>query len=142
MATAKEAVTTTAPAHPPGHRTPRANSTGDTRAPRPAPNGLAFGFAGGVLLAITVVGVQLGANGHGVVLVPLAGILLALAASRRIARLHPDEAWVGRWLVLGVVAKLTASYLAYLTLVQGYEGVGDATGYDSYGRELRGCVAG
>ena len=112
------------------------HARGTRAAPPPAPNGLAFGFAGGVLLAITVVGVQLGANGLGVVLVPLAGILLALAASRRITRLHPDEAWVGRWLVLGVVAKLTASYLAYLTLIQGYKGVGDATGYDSYGRDF------
>jgi hypothetical protein len=102
----------------------------------PARNGLAFGVAGGVVLAITVAGVQLGANGHGAVLVPLAAILLALAASRRITRLHPDEAWVGRWLVLGVAAKLTASYVAYLTLVQSYEGVGDATGYDSFGREF------
>jgi hypothetical protein len=104
-------------------------------APR-ARNGLAFGVTGGALLAITVGGAQLGASGHGVVLVPLAGILLALAASRRIARLRPDEAWVGRWLVVGVVAKLTAAYLAYLTLVQGYEGVGDATGYDAYGRDF------
>jgi Uncharacterised nucleotidyltransferase len=107
-----------------------------TAAAPPARNGVAFGVAGGALLAITVVGVQLGANGPGVVLVPLAGILLALAASRRITRLHPDEAWVGRWLVLGVLVKLTASYLAYLTLIQGYEGVGDATGYDSYGRDF------
>jgi Uncharacterised nucleotidyltransferase len=102
----------------------------------PARNGLAFGVTGGALLAITVGGAQLGATGHGVVLVPLAGILLALAASRRIARLRPDEAWVGRWLVVGVVAKLTASYLAYLTLTQGYGGVGDATGYDAYGRDF------
>ena len=70
------------------------------------------------------------------VAVPLAGVLLAVAASRRIARLRPDEAWVGRWLVLGVLAKITSSYLRYLTLVVGYEGVGDATGYDRFGRQF------
>jgi hypothetical protein len=110
--------------------------TRGTGAAPPPGNGLAFGFAGGALLAITAISSQLGANNVGVVLVPLAALLLAGAASRRIARRRPDEAWVGRWLVLGVLAKLTASYLAYLTLVQGYEGVGDATGYDDYGRRF------
>ena len=43
---------------------------------------------------------------------------------------------MGRWLVLGVVAKLTASYLRYLTLVVGYEGDGDATSYDEFGRRF------
>jgi len=43
---------------------------------------------------------------------------------------------VGRWLLLGVAAKITASYLRYLTLVVGYEGVGDATGYDGFGRQF------
>jgi hypothetical protein len=121
---------------PPAGARNAAEPTGGVGAAPHTRNGLAFGFAGGVLLAVTIGGAQLGANSLGVVLVPLAGILLALAASRRITRLHPDEAWVGRWLVLGVVAKLTASYLAYVTLTQGYEGVGDATGYDSYGRDF------
>ena len=102
----------------------------------PSGNGLAFGFAGAALLAITAISSQLGANRVGVALVPLAALLLAGAASRRIARRRPDEAWVGRWLVVAVLAKITASYLSYLTLVQGYEGVGDATGYDRYGRDF------
>lgn len=94
-------------------------------------------FAFGIgLLAATVVAAQLGITSLGIASVPLAAVLLALATSRRIRRVHPDEAWVGRWLVLGVVAKLTASYLRYLTLVVGYEGVGDATGYDGFGRQL------
>lgn len=94
-----------------------------------------FGFGIG-LLAATVVAAQLGVTSLGIASVPLAAVLLALAGSRRIRRVHPDEAWVGRWLVLGVVAKLTASYLRYLTLVVGYEGVGDATVYDGFGRQL------
>jgi hypothetical protein len=102
----------------------------------PALNGVVFGVAGGALLAITAVGSQLGANSLGVVLVPLGGLLLAGAASRRIARLHPDEAWVGRWLVLAVMAKLAASYFRYHTIANDYNGVADATGYDQYGRRL------
>ena len=57
------------------------------------------------------------AHAAGIVLVPLAAVLLAIATGRRIARVRPDEAWVGRWLVLGVVVKLTASYFRYHTLV-------------------------
>ena len=110
-----------------------ARATGPTP---PARSGVAFGMAGGALLAITAVGSQLGMDSLGVVLVPLAGLLLAGAASRRIARLRPDEAWVGRWLVLAVVVKLGASYVRYHTIVNDYGGVADATGYDGYGRRF------
>jgi hypothetical protein len=101
-----------------------------------ARHGVALGVVGAALLAITAVGSQLGRNNLGIVLVPLAGILLAGAASRRIARLHPDEAWVGRWLVLAVVVKIGASYFRYHTAVRTYGGVADATGYDLYGRRF------
>lgn len=102
----------------------------------PARNGVAFGVAGGALLTITAIGSQIGANSLGVVLVPMAGVLLAAAASRRIARLHPDELWVGRWLVLAVVAKVAASYFRYQTITNEYGGIADATGYDRYGRQF------
>ncbi|MFP5255281.1 MAG: nucleotidyltransferase family protein [Acidimicrobiia bacterium] len=105
-----------------------------TVAPPPA-SGVPWALGGGALLLATAAAAQMGA-GVGLVTVPVAAVLLAVGASRRIARLRPDEAWVGRWLVLGVVAKLTASYLRYLTLVVGYEGVGDATGYDGFGRQF------
>jgi Uncharacterised nucleotidyltransferase len=101
-----------------------------------ARNGLALGVAGGALLTIAAVGSQLGRDSLGIVLVPLAGILLAAAASRRIARRYPDEAWVGRWLVLAVVIKIGASYVRYHTAVETYGGVADATGYDQYGRRF------
>jgi hypothetical protein len=95
-----------------------------------------LGVAGSALLAIAAVGSQVGSTSIGVVLVPLAAILLAMAASRRLARLRPDEAWVGRWLVLAVVVKLGASYFRYRTAVVSYGGVADATGYDRYGRQF------
>jgi Uncharacterised nucleotidyltransferase len=107
--------------------------TAPTATPR---SGLAFGVAGGALLAITALGSQLGNNSLGVVFVPLAGLLLAAAASRRIARLRPDEAWVGRWLVLAVVVKLVASYVRYQTITNDYGRIADATGYDEYGRRF------
>jgi len=121
------------PAGAPG---PHPDPTRGTAPAPPARNGLAFGIAGGALLAITAVASQLGTNSFGVVLVPLAGLLLAAAASRRIARLRPDEAWVGRWLVLAVVAKVGASYFRYHTALNEYGGVADASGYHEYGRRF------
>jgi Uncharacterised nucleotidyltransferase len=121
------------PAGPPAsNRDP----TRGTAPSAPIPNGVAYGVAGGALLAITAVGSQTGMDSLGVVLVPVAGLLLAAAASRRIARLRPDEAWVGRWLVLAVVVKLGASYVRYHTITNDYGGIADATGYDDYGRRF------
>jgi Uncharacterised nucleotidyltransferase len=111
---------------------------GTTRA-APGPNGVGLGLAAGALLATTAVGSQVGSTKLGVVLVPLAGILLAMAASRRIARMRPGEAWVGRWLVVAVVVKIGASYFRYRTAVVSYGGVADATGYDRYGRQFSGA---
>ncbi|HEX2562764.1 MAG TPA: nucleotidyltransferase family protein [Acidimicrobiales bacterium] len=102
----------------------------------PARSGLAFGIVGAALLTIAAVGSQLGRDNLGVVLVPLAGLLLASAASLRIARVRPDEAWVGRWLVLAVIVKIGASYYRYHTAFNTYGGVADASGYDEYGRQF------
>jgi hypothetical protein len=115
---------------------PQRDPTRGTARAAPPRNGLAFGIAGGALLVITVVGTQLGTNSLGVALVPLAGLLLAGAAARRIARLHPDEGWVGRWLVLAVVVKVGASWFRYHTAVNAYGGVADAFGYDEFGRDF------
>jgi Uncharacterised nucleotidyltransferase len=117
---------------------PPASDRDPTRGTAPAAprNGVALGVAGGALLVITAVGSQLGTKSLGVALVPLAGILLASAVSRRITRLHPDEAWVGRWLVLAVMVKLAASYFRYHTIVNDYGGVADATDYDEYGQNF------
>jgi hypothetical protein len=60
-------------------------------------------------------------------------VLCAGVVGPRVARLHPDEGWVGRWLAWGVVAKIFASHVRFLTLQVGYEGLGDATGYHEYG---------
>jgi hypothetical protein len=117
---------------PTSDRGPRAG-TGATAPPR---KGLALGVTAGALLTVAAIGSQLGNKNLGVVLVPAAGLLLAGAASRRIARLRPDEAWVGRWLMVAVVAKLAASYYRYHTTFSTYGGVADATGYDEFGRQF------
>jgi Uncharacterised nucleotidyltransferase len=121
---------------PAGSRAPAGDPTRGTAPAAPARNGMTLGVAGGALVAITAVGSQLGSNSLGVVFVPVAGLLLAGAASLRIARLHPDEAWVGRWLVLAVCAKVGASYFRYQTIANEYAGVADATGYHEYGQRF------
>ena len=110
--------------------------TAPTAPPR---KGLALGIAALLLLTVTAIGSQVGNKDLGVVLVPAAGLLLAGAVSRRIARLRPDEAWVGRWLALAVVVKLAASYYRYHTTFSTYGGVADATAYDEFGRQFAGA---
>jgi hypothetical protein len=101
-----------------------------------SPSGLGAGVAGGVLIALTIVSTRYGGPGLGTVFVPAGGVCLAVAAARRIRRTRPAEAWVGRWLILGVLLKLAAAYFRHFNLVKGYEGVGDATGYDNFGRQF------
>jgi hypothetical protein len=63
-------------------------------------------------------------------------IFIAVAAAQRVTRAHPDEPWVGQILLLGTAAKLMASYARYFNLETNYQGVGDATEYDKYGRDF------
>lgn len=98
--------------------------------------GTALCASGVMALLATAVAARVGINAAGVVLVPLAGILFAMAMSHHITRVRPDEDWVGRWLVLGVAVKIVASYLRYFTLVTSYKGNGDAAGFDQYGRQF------
>ena len=133
------------PPGPPGRGTeavdgPPPNSDGRTPAAPlasgPAPKAVGPLVGGIAVLALTAIGARLGVDASGVVLVPIAALLLAWAASLHIARRRPDEDWVGRWLLLGTLVKIAASYARYLTLTIGYEGVGDSTTYDRFGRLL------
>jgi Uncharacterised nucleotidyltransferase len=121
---------------PAGQQAADGDPTRGTAPAAPARSGIAFGVAAGALLATAALGAQLGTNRLGVVLVPAASLLVALAASRHITRLRPDEAWVGRWLVLAVLVKVGASYFRYHTIVNDYGGVADATLYDEWGQRL------
>jgi len=99
-----------------------------------SPGGLVI--AGIAVLALAGLAARVGINASGIVLVPAAGLLFAWATASHLARHRPEEAWVGRWLILGVAVKVAASYARYLTLIVGYEGVGDASTYDRFGRQL------
>ncbi len=89
------------------------------------------------LVATTIIGTRVfGQNSLGVVLLPIAGVVAAMAFGQRCARLRPDEPWLPRLLLLGTIAKLTGSYLRYVTLTDAYGGVGDATRYDVDGRKF------
>jgi hypothetical protein len=68
------------------------------------------------------------------VVVPLTGLCATIAIGARLARKHPEEPWLARWLMLAVIAKEIASILRYRTLVNAYGEAGDATIYDKYGR--------
>lgn len=102
---------------------------------------LSSGLAGGVtaiglVLFLMVATRGFGQDGLGTVIFPIAGIVGAVAFGRRCERVHPDEPWLPRLLLLGTAAKLMASYLRYLTLTDAYGGAGDATRYDIEGRKL------
>lgn len=102
----------------------------------PTESGLRIALIGVGLLVATAVIARLGIDFMGLVLVPAAGLVLAVAAGRSIVRRHPDEAWIANFLLLGVVVKVAASYLRYLTLVTSYDGQGDSMAYDKYGRKF------
>jgi len=69
------------------------------------------------------------------ILVPVFGFLAVVAAARWLSAQHLDEPWLGRLMVLGVLAKEVASVLRYRTLVNSYGDVGDASVFDSFGRK-------
>ncbi len=100
-----------------------------------ARSGVGFFALGAVILVVVAVCTQLGRIGEGPYLVPFAGLFLTVAAVRRIVRRRPDEEWVGRWLILGLIAKLLAAYLNYYTVIVTYNGKGDALDYDNVGRQ-------
>jgi hypothetical protein len=68
------------------------------------------------------------------VLVPVVGLFGTIGCARVLQARHPNEPWIERLLILGVIVKLIASVLRYLTLVNAAGQVGDASVYDTFGR--------
>ncbi len=66
------------------------------------------------------------------VLVPVTGLCATIAVAPRLQRKHPDEPWLGRWLVIAVIVKEIASILRFKT----FENGGDATIYDKFGKRF------
>ena len=117
--------------------------TPDTDGGAPAPPRRGAGPAvpaavlAGVVLAVMVLSSQAFPSAIlSRVLVPVFGLLAAVAAAQWLAARHLDEPWIARFLVLGVIAKEVASILRYRTLVNSYGDVGDASVFDTYGRRF------
>src|SRR5207342_2888214 len=54
---------------------------------------------------------------------------------------HPDEPWLGRLLVLGLLVKVVGTILRYTTLLSKGQ-VGDASIYDGFGKRYAGAWLG
>jgi hypothetical protein len=67
-------------------------------------------------------------------------VSVSLVAFGWLARRHPDEPWLFWLLLIGLGARLIGAYLRYRSLTDAYSGVGDATGYDSYGHDFASAI--
>jgi hypothetical protein len=79
---------------------------------------------------------RMGVAAVGRVLIAAAAIFAAIAVGQVLARRHPDEPWLPKLLVAGVVVKLGASVLRFYALAGEYGTHGDASVYHDYGRRL------
>jgi hypothetical protein len=67
------------------------------------------------------------------VMVPVIGLLGTKGYASWLQRRHPDEPWLARLLVWGVIVKLVGTVLRYFTLLKNGS-LGDASGFDIYGK--------
>ncbi len=105
------------------------------RFPPVPPGGVVGPAVIGVGILLVAAGIaQAGIDSAGPWLVPVGALFLAAAAGRALRRRHPDEPWLGQWLLAGTAFKLLVSFLRYLTVVIGYGGGGDSEIYDKFGR--------
>jgi hypothetical protein len=125
------------PAAPPGPTARRGDDAGElTIVETTLPSARLPAIVGAVLLVAAFVWTQVGSIVPGQVLVPLAAVFLVSAVVRFDRHRHPDEPWLGRLLLVGVLAKLAGSWFRYQTFAVNYEGEGDATRYDDFGRRF------
>jgi hypothetical protein len=75
------------------------------------------------------------------IVVPLVAFV-SIGAFWWLQRRHRDEPFLFQLLIVGMLFKFLCSYLRYLTLKVGYGGIGDAFGYDSFGRDWARAVFG
>ena len=66
------------------------------------------------------------------VLVPVVGLFGTIGFARWLQPRHPDEPWLGRLLILGVLVKIGGTVLRYVTLLKKGQ-LGDASVYDQFG---------
>jgi hypothetical protein len=100
----------------------------------PPSSGLPYGILAAALAGILYLAANAKEDTHlGRVLVPAFAFLVVAACVPRLQYRHRDEPWLTKLLYAGVAAKIIASLLRYLTLIDGYGKVGDATEYHQYG---------
>jgi hypothetical protein len=67
------------------------------------------------------------------VLVPLIGLLGAIGFASWLKPRHPEEPWLGRYLIWAMLVKIVGTILRYTTLLKKGQ-LGDASVYDIYGK--------
>jgi hypothetical protein len=123
---------------PDAHGSDRPDESLPTPVPAPdAPSGTAAIWLAAIGVVVLILSVHYFPSPRlSRVLVPVVGLCAAIGFGARLQRKHPEEPWLGRWLVYAMIAKEIASILRYRTLVNSYGDVGDATVYDKYGRRF------
>jgi hypothetical protein len=89
-----------------------------------------------ICLAMVAVTGRTGLASVGRVLIVAAAILAAVAFGQIFARRHPDEPWLPKLLVTGVIVKLCGSILRFYVLTTDQGAHGDSSVYDDFGRRL------
>ncbi len=96
------------------------------------------GFGGAFVIALALLAVLL-VTAHvsdiprlSRVLVPVIGLFGTIGFARLLQPRHPDEPWLGRLLILGVLVKIGGTILRYTTLLKKGQ-LGDASVYDQFG---------
>jgi hypothetical protein len=112
---------------------PRAPAVSALPMPPAAPLFVGAGIVGGVTIALA----QLGGNGPiARVLVAAFGLLLAAGLARFVQARHPEEPWIGKLIMWGMIVKLVGTAARYYVFVVATTRVPDALNYDRYGREF------
>jgi len=91
--------------------------------------GLAFGALAVVLVTAHVADLPIFAR----VMVPVTGFLGTIAFARFLQARHPEEPWLTKLLILGVLVKVVGAILRYTTLLKKGQ-LGDASVYDVFGK--------
>jgi hypothetical protein len=102
----------------------------------PDRSGLVPGVLAVLCFAAVVATSRMSLAAVGRVLIPAGAILAAIAAGQVLARRHPDEPWLPKLLVTGVVVKLVGSILRFHALVSEEGFHGDSSIYDKWGQNL------
>jgi hypothetical protein len=70
------------------------------------------------------------------VLVGALGLLAAVALARYVQGRHPEEPWIGKFIVWGMIVKIVGTLLRYYVFVVATTRRPDALNYDRYGLEV------